>query len=199
MVSQGKLEDDSFTRVSLGKLDEKRVKRKRLAGFFLLPLNRNSQERLKIHESSLSVNPQHSFSFTVRKDYRRINESELSGKTQDSFLILIFSSRFLLSLSLILHQMIELGKLLTEQLLNELHSGSFTILSQGKQVKTDDSFFLFLILFLYSTKTVKWLLAPFLSFGFLSWTSPVNKGWTILSRLDDLLLSFVTSLFVLND
>ena len=64
--------------------------------------------------------------------------------------------------------MIELGKLLTEQLLNELHSGSFTILSQGKQVKTDDSFFLFLILFLYSTKTVKWLLAPFLSFGFLS-------------------------------
>ena len=37
-------------------------------------------------ERSLEVNPKDEFN---SKDYRRINESELSGKTQDSFFLFL--------------------------------------------------------------------------------------------------------------
>ena len=63
-----------------------------------------------MNESSLSVNPQDSSSFTVSQDYRRINDRSLSGKTIDSFLILIFPFKSfksrLYSLVILLHLLI---------------------------------------------------------------------------------------------
>ena len=45
--------------------------------------------------SSQATSPEPIFPSKSRKDYRRINESELSGKTIDSFFLFLFSSRWM--------------------------------------------------------------------------------------------------------